>query len=242
MTNQPRPTPLTPEVRPAADNMPALEIYRSARRRRSASIIADGSALVVRLPAGMNAADEERMISSLVGKIMRKQLTRMRGGDAALERRAHRLADRYFDAIRPASVRWSSRMNLRRGSCSIDSGDIRISQRLANAPDWVLDYVIVHELAHLIEPNHSPAFHALVARYEHAERARAWLEGFTAGQLAGDGAGPTAEVTDGAQPSAEARDDGQPGQDALDVADVACCDDDQASSRSSWESAGPSSS
>ena len=184
MTNQPRPIPPTPELRPPADDMPALEIHRSARRRRSASIIADGGTLVVRLPAGMDAVDEERMITSLVGKVMRKQLARMRGGDAALERRAHRLADRYFDAIRPASVRWSSRMNLRRGSCSIDSGDIRISQRLANAPDWVLDYVIVHELAHLMQPNHSPAFHALVARYEHTERALAWLEGFTAGQLA----------------------------------------------------------
>ncbi|MEX0831876.1 MAG: M48 family metallopeptidase [Nitriliruptoraceae bacterium] len=232
MTNHPRRAPFTPELRPATDNRPALEIHRSARRRRSASVIPDGSTLVVRLPAGMDAADEERMITSLVGKIMRKQLARMRGGDAALARRAHGLADRYFDAIRPASVRWSSRMNLRRGSCSIDSGDIRISQHLANAPDWVLDYVIVHELAHLIEPNHSPKFHALVARYEHTERARAWLDGFTAGQL----------VPDGARPSDEEGDGGRLGADARDVADVACCDDAQSSSRSPEESAGPPSS
>jgi hypothetical protein len=52
---------------------------------------------------------------------------------------------------------------------------IRISNKLANLPQWVEDYVIVHELAHLIEPNHGPRFKILVHRYPLAERAIGFL-------------------------------------------------------------------
>jgi len=46
---------------------------------------------------------------------------------------------------------------------------------VAECPAWVLDYVLIHELAHLIEFNHGPAFDAIVARYPKAERARGYL-------------------------------------------------------------------
>lgn len=172
------------ELRPATEGRPALEIHRSPRRRRTASANAVGEVLRIRVPAGMPHADEDRMISGLVGKVLRARQAQDRGGDAELQRRATALADRYLDGVRPASVRWSPRMNVRLGSCSVADGNIRISDRLASAPDWTLDYVIVHELAHLLEPNHSLRFHALVARYPDVARAQAWLDGFTAGQLA----------------------------------------------------------
>jgi len=57
----------------------------------------------------------------------------------------------------------------------VDRGAVRVSRRLADFPPWVLDYVLVHELAHLAEADHSPAFWALVARYPLAERARGFL-------------------------------------------------------------------
>jgi predicted metal-dependent hydrolase len=59
---------------------------------------------------------------------------------------------------------------------------IRLSHRLRPMPVWVLDYVLVHELAHLVEPTHSTAFWRLVARYPDAERAKGFLEGYLAGQ------------------------------------------------------------
>jgi predicted metal-dependent hydrolase len=173
------------EHRPASERWPALRIHRSPRRRRSAQAHPDGDTVVVRLPAGLAREEEERLIGGLVRKVTGRVQAQSLGGDAALQARAEELADRYLDGVRPSSVRWSARMQRRYGSCTPATGEIRISQQLATAPRWVLDSVLVHELAHLVVADHSPAFRELVARYPESERARGWLEGFTAGQLAG---------------------------------------------------------
>jgi predicted metal-dependent hydrolase len=76
---------------------------------------------------------------------------------------------------RPAQISWSDNQEWRWGSCTPASRSIRISSRLAKEPGWVLDYVIVHELAHLDVPRHDAAFWALVSRYPLAERARGFL-------------------------------------------------------------------
>ncbi|MFA9444408.1 M48 family metallopeptidase [Egicoccus sp. AB-alg6-2] len=172
------------EHRPAAAGRPELHIHRSPKRRRSASAAPEGGRIVVRLPAGLEQAEEERLIDDLVDKVTRRRSRDRLGGDAALEARARRLAQRHLDGVAFSSVRWSARMGRRHGSCTPATGEIRISDRLAQAPTWVLDAVLVHELAHLLAPDHGPDFAALVARYPQAERARGWLEGFAAGQLA----------------------------------------------------------
>lgn len=61
------------------------------------------------------------------------------------------------------------------GSCTPSQGRIRISERLADVPPWVLDYVLVHELAHLEVPGHGTEFQQLVHRYELTERATGYL-------------------------------------------------------------------
>jgi predicted metal-dependent hydrolase len=45
-------------------------------------------------------------------------------------------------------------------------------------PDYVVDYVLLHELTHLLVPGHGPTFWAELTRYEKLERARGYLEGF----------------------------------------------------------------
>jgi predicted metal-dependent hydrolase len=52
---------------------------------------------------------------------------------------------------------------------------IRISSRAAALPSWVLDYLLVHELAHLEVAGHGPHFWRLVNRYPLTERARGYL-------------------------------------------------------------------
>jgi hypothetical protein len=180
------------EHRAATGQRPAMEIHRSPRRRRSASAAPRDEVVVVRLPAGLGRDEEERLIDGLVRKVTGAQRAAARGGDAALERRAAELADRYLDGVRATSVRWSGRMRRQHGSCSPAAGTIRISRELASAPAYVLDHVLVHELAHLRVPGHGPDFHALLARYPDSARARGWLEGYAAGQLAA-GRAPTDE-------------------------------------------------
>lgn len=99
-------------------------------------------------------------------------------GDPELTVRAGRLAARFVaEAPREPSVRWVDNQHGRWGSCTPADRTIRLSRRLAGLPEWVLDYVLVHELAHLVVPGHGPEFWAIVARYPRAERARGFLEG-----------------------------------------------------------------
>ena len=92
------------------------------------------------------------------------------------------LARRYRLPI-PSSIRFVANQRSRWGSCTPSTGEIRVSDRIARFPGWVLDAVIVHELAHLVEAHHGPAFHALADRYPKQERAHGFL---LAMQLTGD--------------------------------------------------------
>jgi predicted metal-dependent hydrolase len=179
---------VTTERRPASNGLPPLEIRRSARRRKTASAYAKDGRIVVQIPAALPTAKAEEVITSLAKKITGKTRAEQIGGDRELERRAARLADLYLDGVRPSAVRWSNRMERQRGSCRPATGVITISNRLATYPSYVLDCVIVHELAHLLVPNHSQEFWDLVARYPESERAIGFLSGVehAAGMVFGD--------------------------------------------------------
>ena len=110
----------------------------------------------------------------MIAKVLARFEEKWRSSQVRLEPRARDLAAR-FGLPEPHSIRWSSRQRLRWGSCSAATGDIRISSRLAEAPPWVLDHVVIHELAHLVVADHSPEFHALTHRDPNAERAEGYL-------------------------------------------------------------------
>jgi predicted metal-dependent hydrolase len=170
---------ITTERIPATNGRPALELRRSSRRRKTANAYARDGVIVVQLPAGLPREREERIVDDLVRRVTGAARAEEVGGDEELLRRAERLADRYLDGVRPASVRWSDRMERRHGSCTTIDRSIRISSRLASCPGYVLDYVLVHELAHLRVPGHPPAFWELVERYPEAARAKGFLEGLS---------------------------------------------------------------
>lgn len=168
---------ITVERRAAADGLPPLELRRSTRRRKTASAHARDGVVVVQLPAGLPPAEERRIIKDLAAKVTGEVRARQAGGDQELARRARRLADRYVDGVRAGVVRWSGRMTRRHGSCTPGHGTIRVSRVLATYPEYVLDYVLVHELAHLVVSGHTDDFRNIVDRYPQAERARGFLEG-----------------------------------------------------------------
>jgi predicted metal-dependent hydrolase len=109
------------------------------------------------------------------------QESKRRLGDDELTARAAQLSDRYFDGrARPATVRWVTNQNSRWGSCTPAEGSIRLSHRLHGMPEYVVDYVLLHELAHLLVPGHGPRFWRLLEAYPRTERARGYLEGVVA--------------------------------------------------------------
>lgn len=154
----------------APPSLPPVRVIRSSRRKESVSARMTDGVLIVRIPDFFTKDEEQAMVTKVLARFEEK----WRCGHVPLEPRARELAAQ-FGLPEPRSIRWSSRQRLRWGSCSASSGDIRISSRLAEAPPWVLDHVIIHELAHLVVADHSPAFQALVNRNPNAERAEGYL-------------------------------------------------------------------
>jgi predicted metal-dependent hydrolase len=152
-----------------------VQVIRSPRRRKTVSARMEGDVMVVRAPAHLSQEALDQAIETLKARIQRRQQGQELS-DEALERRAQMLNRRFFDGkLRWKRIRWVTNQTKRFGSCTPSQGTIRISHRVAKMPRWVQDYVIVHELAHLIEPNHGPRFWELVNRYPRTERARGYL-------------------------------------------------------------------
>ncbi len=147
-----------------------VRVIRSPKRRKTAEARLVDSVLEVRIPGRSSVAEERDFVEHFLARFERTSAA----SSIDVERRAAQLARRY-DLPRPASIRWVDNQRHRWGSCTPADGAIRLSNRMARFPPWVVDYVIVHELAHLVEADHGPAFRALVDRYPQAERARGYL-------------------------------------------------------------------
>jgi predicted metal-dependent hydrolase len=171
-----------------AQPLPRVEVRRSARRRRTVTAYRERDAIVVLVPQAMSRADERRFVDDLVRKVLEREAKAAAPKrDPELAERASLLVDRYLagtlgEPLEPRSVSWVSNQSQRWGSCTPSSGAIRLSHRLQPMPSWVVDYVLIHELAHLVEPTHSARFWQLVACYPAAEKAKGFLEGYLAGQ------------------------------------------------------------
>jgi predicted metal-dependent hydrolase len=147
-----------------------VEVTRSTKRRKTVGAHLVGGVLRIALPSWMNKSEEAHWVREMSGRFQRK----MSADRVRLDERATTLARRH-DLRRPQSIRWADDMRSRWGSCTPSQGTIRIATRLAVFPDWVIDYVIVHELAHLDVLGHNDEFWRLVYRYPKAERAIGYL-------------------------------------------------------------------
>ncbi|TNC17500.1 M48 family metallopeptidase [Georgenia sp. 311] len=157
--------------------MTQIEVRRSRRRTKTVQAFRENGRTVVAIPDRFTRAEEEEWVARMVARLERSG-RRRRPSDAELAERAGRLSERYLEGrARPQTVAWVSNQATRWGSCTPSTGTIRISDQLKGMPSWVLDYVLVHELAHLLAAGHGPDFWAWVERYPHTTRARGFLEG-----------------------------------------------------------------
>jgi predicted metal-dependent hydrolase len=165
---------------------PPIRILASRRRRRTVAARLRSGVLEVLVPNWMPVTERERWAEAM-RKRFERRLQRSVPSDERLDRRAHALNDRHFGG----RLRWTSigfaEMLHQWGSCSFTVGAIRIATRATALPEWVLDYLLVHELAHLEHSNHWAAFREMENRYPLAERARGYLMALDHGAAAVDG-------------------------------------------------------
>lgn len=152
------------------------ELIRSDRRTVALEVTRDGRVLI-RAPRRMPQQDIDRFFDSHRDWLQR-QLSRQQAWQTAhpepTEEEMQHLQD-LAAAILPEKVRfYGAKMKLqptgititgartRFGSCS-PANRLCFSWRLMAYPEEAIDYVVVHELAHLVHRNHGPEFHALVA-------------------------------------------------------------------------------
>jgi predicted metal-dependent hydrolase len=165
-----------------------VEVRRSSRRTRTVTAYRERDTIVVLIPQRMSKADEQTFVKDMVERVLaREARASAPRGDDALAARARELAGIYLapaldNAPEPTAVSWVTNQQQRWGSCTPSTGLIRLSHRLQPLPAWVVDYVLLHELAHLVEPTHSDRFWTLVGRYPAAEKAKGFLEGYLVGQ------------------------------------------------------------
>lgn len=152
-----------------------IRITRSTRRKKTVQARNVNGVLEILAPAHLSDEQLKPHIEHLQKRLVRREKAATLDNDELLER-AETLNQLYFDGqLKWESIRWVSNQEKRLGSCTYNRGTIRISHRVAAMPRFVQDYVLIHELCHLLEPNHGSNFWRLVKRYPKAERARGYL-------------------------------------------------------------------
>jgi len=176
-------------------DLPAHRVIRKERRRRGISAFRQGGVIEIHIPAKMSRRQEIEIIPEMIAMVLRRE-ARSRKTDSQLMQMGIELLEKYLPEaqVKPASINWRN-MSERWGSCTTVDRTIRISDRLIGAPQYVLDYIIFHELIHLITPNHDQNFYSYLNRFTDQGKAEAFLEGFELGsQSGGSGVIPAVNI------------------------------------------------
>jgi hypothetical protein len=156
---------------------PGVEVRASPRRRRTVTAYREGGRTIVLVPARMSRSDIVAFVHDLVGRLEARE-QRSRPSDAELSARAEQLSRTHLGGrAAPRSVRWVANQHRRWGSCTPADATIRLSSRLQAMPSYVLDYVLLHELVHLLVPGHGSDFEAWMLGFPRLLEARAFLAG-----------------------------------------------------------------
>lgn len=163
--------------------LPEFRVIRSSRRKRTLHAFRQNGVIEIHIPDRLSRRQEFDVIPEMIDLVLKRE-NRLRKSDGALFEMCDQLLAEFLPEFneRPFSVTWRV-MRERWGSCTTVDKTIRISERLNNAPDYALRYVLFHELIHLRIAGHGDDFHEFLNRYPDKERAEAFLEGYEAGSV-----------------------------------------------------------
>lgn len=152
-----------------------VEIFRSSKRKKTIQARAINNKLRIYLPSGLTKKEEEKWIKTMIEKSNKRKIRNKLNSSKDLQKRANELNKKFFENSLEFHIKYVTNQNSKFGSCTPKTKMIRISDKLAEMPRWVQDYVIIHELAHLLFPNHSKEFWDKVNQYNYVERAKGYL-------------------------------------------------------------------
>lgn len=154
-----------------------VTIIRSPRRKKTIQTKYANGQLWIYLPTGMQPKEEKKWIDRMIEKSNRwEHKTALKKSDTWLMQRARHINNKYFGGrLQSFSICFVTNQHSRFGSCTSIDRTIRISERVKTMPSWVQEYVILHEMAHLLFPDHSKKFWELVNQYKFVERAKGYL-------------------------------------------------------------------
>ncbi|WP_104179119.1 M48 family metallopeptidase [Arthrobacter sp. B0490] len=172
----------TPDADPSGPARLPVEVRRSARRKRTVSADIRDGVIRISIPGHFSAGQERHWVERMTARMAAKYLDAPAITDdrpvPELLQRAERLAGQYLAGRGvPTTIGWVTNQNSRWASATPARRSVRLSHRLQGMPDWVVDYVILHEMAHLVEPSHNAAFWSLLTSYPRTETAKAFLDG-----------------------------------------------------------------
>jgi hypothetical protein len=170
-------------IRDPHGNLLEVDLKRDKRLKKSSrwERLPNGR-LLIRVPFRFPRYMVSSLLEQVASQLDQPRAFRMQRTDADLQQRAEQINREHFNGkMKWNAIRWVGNMNSRLGSCTgggTTDGQIRISDKIKNWPEWVVDYVIAHELMHRKHPNHSAAFwNDLKAAYPLTERARGFIHG-----------------------------------------------------------------
>lgn len=153
-----------------------VKIIRSRRRKRTISARLVKDTLLVSAPLMLSQERLDKVVADFKVKFEKRKLKKELDRKQNLIEIARKLNEEYFqNKLKVNSIEYVTDQNSKYGCCNYRDAHIRVSHKVGLMPEWVRDYVIIHEMAHLVEPNHSSAFWQIVSRYKLAERARGYL-------------------------------------------------------------------
>lgn len=162
------------------DTSEIVEVRRSKKRTRSVAAWRESGRLIISVPARMSRKEIDHHILELTSRIIAAEAVM---GDDQLVKLSEELISQYlqpeFGELQPVSVNWSTRQRELHGSCTSVDRTIRIAKRIATAPDYVIEVVLLHELIHLLHHDHNKEFYELVKRHPKYDQAEAFLAGMS---------------------------------------------------------------
>lgn len=151
-------------------------VKRSRKRKKTIQGYVRNGVITIQVSFGLEPAEEKTQVDKIVRRLERMVNRRQEKDEEYLRRLFEKFNREFFDrSLTVNSIIFVNNQNVINGSCTPADRTIRISDRILQMPPWVLNYVVLHEMAHLFHPDHSKAFWGIVNRYRYTERARSYL-------------------------------------------------------------------